>query len=125
MVMVAARLLRILLGALHILLRGLLDVREILLGRLQISRLQVLPQLGEFLHQRIRAGLAGSRRARRAACGSGRRAARRAAGLGQNRKILGYGRIVLLGLRQIARLQILRQLLEFTAGLLKLGLASL
>ena len=34
----AARLLRILLSALHILLRGLLDVRQILLGRLQNLR---------------------------------------------------------------------------------------
>ena len=49
MMVVSARLLRILLGVLDILLRRLLDVREILLRRLQITRLQVLPQLVESL----------------------------------------------------------------------------
>lgn len=115
MVVMPPGLLRSLLG---ILLRGLLDVREILLRRLQISRLQVLSQLVEGLDQWIGAGLAGSSGARRAAAG-------RAAGLAQTRNILGQGSKILLGLGQITGLQVLPELLEFAANLLKLGLPRL
>ena len=81
---------------LHILLRRLLNLREVLLRRLQISRLQILPQLIEGLQKWIRAG-----------CTAGRAAARAdrlAAGLAHACKIFGKCGEILLCLTQIAGL---------------------
>lgn len=79
------------------LLRVLLYRAVILLRGLQISRLQVLSQLGERLQDRIAAGLARVGNVLRK-CGE-----------------------VLLRLRQISGLQVLPQLLKFSFDLLKSG----
>jgi len=98
---------------LHILLRGLPNRREILPRRLQVSGLQVLPQLIECLRQWIGAVCGADLGGWRTAC------------LARARKILGKRCEILLRRAQIPGLQILRQLLEFIANLLKLGLAVL
>ena len=111
---------------LDVLLRRLLDVRKVLLCRLQISRLQVLSQLAEGLQQWIGIALAVALAEDLAGdFARGLGATLAAHGLAVPRNILGQRREIRLRLAQIAGLKVLRQLLEFTSYLLKFRLAIL
>ena len=88
------------------LLQILLKVREVLLRPLQVSGLEVLPQLGESLQHRVLVSGRGCVRDRGGAWTSARKILRQCGEIG-------------LRLRQIAGLQILPQLLKFSPDLLE------
>ena len=83
-----------------LLLGVLLHIRVVLLGSLQIPRLQVLPQLRQSLQHRIR----GSRAA--------------------VRQVLRQRGVILLRLRQVAGLQVLPKLLKLRLELLEIRRGS-